>query len=343
MSSGETRIRYSTDGKTTALTAGVSGIDLEGQVRVHSVSIGDPPEFRQHIVHSSDFFDADTHPLITFRSTQVELPEDGGAVVVGELAIRGVSHEVRISGVHQGPRQVPSADPRAHQGGSRAENDDRPPRLGHGLAAPDAGRNRRGRLGGRDHRTARVRQGGLMRLLGISGSLRSGSHNTELLRAAAASLPTGVDFVLWGGLTGIPAYDEDLDVTPAPEPVSELRVEIERSDALLIATPEYNSSVPGALKNALDWMSRPYASNVLRGKRVAVIGASTGFLGALAAQAELRKVLKTIGADVLEVGLALPAAHTAFTNDGRLLDRELAGALRAIVDDLVGGRVERAA
>jgi chromate reductase len=182
-----------------------------------------------------------------------------------------------------------------------------------------------------------------MRLLAISGSLRSGSHNTELLRAAAAGLPVGADFALWSGLARIPAYDEDLEIVPAPAAVSELRAEIERSVAVLIATPEYNSSVPGALKNALDWMSRPYATNVLRKKRVAVIGASTGFLGALAAQAELRKVLRAIGADVLDVGLALPVAGHAFTADGRLRDRALANALRAIVDDLVRKRVERAA
>ena len=181
-----------------------------------------------------------------------------------------------------------------------------------------------------------------MRLLAISGSLRSGSHNTELLRAVGADLPDDVEFVLWSGLAGIPAYDWDLDVVPPPRPVAELRAEIERSDAVLIATPEYNSSVPGALKNALDWASRPYPGNVLRRKRVAVIGASTGLFGALAAQAELRKVLKTIGADVLDVALSLPAANTAFA-DGRLRDRELARALGAIVEDLVGEPVERAA
>jgi chromate reductase, NAD(P)H dehydrogenase (quinone) len=181
-----------------------------------------------------------------------------------------------------------------------------------------------------------------MRLLAISGSLRSGSHNTELLRAAGADLPKDVEFVLWSGLAGIPAYDWDLDVVPPPRPVAELRAEIESSDAVLIATPEYNSSVPGALKNALDWASRPYPRNVLRSKRVAVIGASTGLFGTLAAQAELRKVLRTIGADVLDVALSLPAANTAFV-DGRLRDRAIATALRALVDDLVGEPVERAA
>ena len=89
-------------------------------------------------------------------------------------------------------------------------------------------------------------------------------------------MPDDVEFVVWRGLADVPAYNEDVDVVPAPRPVAALRVEIERADAVLIATPEYNASVPGALKNALDWASRPYAANVLRHKRVAVIGASTG-------------------------------------------------------------------
>jgi chromate reductase len=181
------------------------------------------------------------------------------------------------------------------------------------------------------------------RLLAISGSLRSGSYNTALLRAAAAERSPDVEFVHWTGLAGMPAYDEDIDTLPPPRPVAELRAEIERSGAMLIATPEYNSSLPGALKNALDWMSRPYPGNVLRRKRIAVIGASTGLFGALAAQAELRKVLKAIGADVLDVALSVPAAHSAFTADGRPRDRELTRALRAIVDDLVREPAERAA
>ena len=182
-----------------------------------------------------------------------------------------------------------------------------------------------------------------MRLLAISGSLRSGSHNTELLRAARADLPTGVEFLLWSGLSGIPAYDWDLDVVPPPRPVAELRAEIERSDAVLIATPEYNSSIPGALKNALDWASRPYVANPLRHKRVAVIGASTGVFGAVWAHADLRKVLGTMGAAVLEAGLSVPGAHAAFTAERRLREPDLALALRRIVHELVGEAVERAA
>ena len=182
-----------------------------------------------------------------------------------------------------------------------------------------------------------------MRLLAISGSLRSGSYNTALLRAAAADIPPEVEFVVWSGLADIPAYDEDIDTTPPPLPVAALRAEIERADAVLISTPEYNASVPGALKNALDWVSRPYATNVLRNKRVAVIGASTGLFGALAAQAELRKVLKAMGASVLEGAFPVPVAHTAFTAEGRLREPELALALLRTLDELLEQTVDRAA
>ncbi len=128
-----------------------------------------------------------------------------------------------------------------------------------------------------------------------------------------------------------------------PPPVAQLRSEIARADAVLIATPEYNASVPGALKNALDWASRPYAENVLRDKPVAVIGASPGLFGAVWAQADLRRILKTIGARVEERDLPIAQAHEAFTADGRLRDPRLAAALSSIVGDLVSQAAQRAA
>ena len=109
---------------------------------------------------------------------------------------------------------------------------------------------------------------------------------------------------------------------------------------MLIATPEYNGSIPGALKNALDWASRPFPDNCLRGKPVAVVGATTGVFGAAWAQADLRRVLATIGAAVLDSGLSVSAAHTAFDADGGLRDPEPAAALRAVVDDLVARTAE---
>jgi chromate reductase, NAD(P)H dehydrogenase (quinone) len=180
-----------------------------------------------------------------------------------------------------------------------------------------------------------------MRVLAISGSLRHGSHNTALLRAAAAEAASGAEFVVWAGLAEIPAYNEDLDAVPAS--VATLRGEIARSDAVLIATPEYNSSVPGALKNALDWASRPYAENALRGKPVAVIGASPGLFGAVWAQADLRRILARIGARVEERDLPVAQAHEAFTAEGRLRDPKLATALSSIVGDLVSQAAQRAA
>ena len=180
-----------------------------------------------------------------------------------------------------------------------------------------------------------------MRLLAISGSLRSGSYNSALLAAAEAEIPADVEFVLWRDLAAIPAFNEDLEREPPPSVMS-LRREIARSDALLIATPEYNRSVPGALKNALDWVSRPFATNALRNKPVAVVGASQSLFGAVWAQAELRKILATIGARVQDRDLPVAQAHEAFT-EGRLRDPRLAARLRVIVAALVDSAEQRAA
>ena len=156
-----------------------------------------------------------------------------------------------------------------------------------------------------------------MRVLGISGSLRRDSHNTELLRAAATLLPSGVEFVLYEGLREIPPYDADIDGEPVAA-VEDLRAQIAAADAVLFATPEYNSSIPGVLKNALDWLSRPLATSPLRGKPVAVIGASTGMFGAVWAQAELRKVLGAIGARVLDRELPVATADEIVRDPAKL-------------------------
>jgi chromate reductase, NAD(P)H dehydrogenase (quinone) len=181
-----------------------------------------------------------------------------------------------------------------------------------------------------------------MRVLGLSGSLRRDSHNRALLRAAAAELRPDAELVEWDRIAELPAYDEDLDSAPAPEPVRALREAIADADAILIATPEYNASLPGALKNALDWASRPHAENPLRGKPAAVVGASTGLFGAVWAQAEARKVLAMIGAQVLERELPVGQADGAWAPDGTLLDSDLRAALGEIVRDLVAQARERA-
>jgi len=157
-----------------------------------------------------------------------------------------------------------------------------------------------------------------MRILAISGSLRRDSHNTRLLRHLAEQAPAGLEIEIWDGLRSIPPYDEDDDIAAAPRPVAELRDAIAEADGLLFATPEYNSSIPGALKNAIDWASRPRATTPLQGKPAAVVGASTGSFGAVWAQAELRKVLASTGARVIDLDLAVARAHEAFDGDGAL-------------------------
>jgi chromate reductase len=179
-----------------------------------------------------------------------------------------------------------------------------------------------------------------MRVLAISGSLRRDSHNTRLLRAAARLAPPAVEVTIFDRLKDVPPYDEDDDVDPVPEGAQRLREAIATADAVLIATPEYNSSLPGQLKNALDWASRPLPNNALRNKPVAVIGASTGMFGAVWAQAEARKVLGATGARVIDVELPIPSADDAFL-DGRLADEELHGRLAEILDELIGAAHRR--
>src|SRR5205809_1056249 len=162
-----------------------------------------------------------------------------------------------------------------------------------------------------------------MKVLGISGSLRRDSYNTKLLRAAEELLPPGVEFERYHGLKAIPPYDEEDDVQPAPPAVADLREAIGKADAVLFATPEYNASIPGQLKNALDWASRPTATNVLRNKPVAVVGASTGAFGAVWAQAEVRKSLAAMGARVVEGEVAFGHAHQHFDERGELTDEQL--------------------
>ena len=182
-----------------------------------------------------------------------------------------------------------------------------------------------------------------MKILGISGSLRADSHNTKVLRAAAERCDTGdVEFTLYDDLKSVPPYDEEDDIEPGPAAVSRLRDAVAGADAILFSTPEYNASVPGQLKNALDWVSRPIATNPLRNKPVAVVGASTGMFGAVWAQAELRKVLATIGARVVEGEVAVGHAHTRF-DDGLLADDDLREQLHEVVDLLVTEASARAA
>jgi chromate reductase, NAD(P)H dehydrogenase (quinone) len=174
-----------------------------------------------------------------------------------------------------------------------------------------------------------------MRVLAISGSLRDASNNTALLRALREEAPEGVEIELWNGLKAIPPYDQDDDVVPGPDPVEAFRSLVREADAVFFATPEYNSSVPGALKNALDWASRPLATNVFRNKPVAVIGASAGAFGGVWAAAELRKVLGAMGARVTDAELAIGHAAEKFDEHGALVDDETRIGLREALETLL--------
>ncbi len=175
----------------------------------------------------------------------------------------------------------------------------------------------------------------MVKVLAISGGLRRDSHNRTLLRAAAELLPPPVELEIFDGLKAVEPYDEDDDKGAGPAGARRLREAIASADAVLIATPEYNSSVPGQLKNAIDWASRPLGTNALWGKPVAVVGASTGTFGAVWAQAELRKTLGASGARVIEQDLPIGHAHEAFTEDGRLGDVELRDRYVEILDELI--------
>jgi chromate reductase len=174
-----------------------------------------------------------------------------------------------------------------------------------------------------------------MRILAIAGSLRRDSHNKQLLRVAAQLLPEDIELDWFERLKAIPPYDADDDISSAPAPVQAMRDSIAAADALLIATPEYNASIPGVLKNALDWASRPFPDNALRGKPVAVIGASTSMFGAVWGQAETRKVLGAIGARVVDAELIVARAHEAFGEHDRLLEPDHQDGLTGIVLRLV--------
>ncbi|GAA2718720.1 MULTISPECIES: NAD(P)H-dependent oxidoreductase [Streptomyces] len=182
-----------------------------------------------------------------------------------------------------------------------------------------------------------------VRILAISGSLRAASVNTAVLRAAAALAGTDAKVEIWDGLAAVQPFNEDHEAEPGSG-VRELRAAVEAADALLFATPEYNSSLPGQLKNALDWASRPYGASVLGGRTAAVIGASPSAFGAKWSQAELRKVLTNSGVEVVGEELCVARAHEALGEDGLPVDEELRAALTGVVTALVEKvRADRAA
>ncbi|MHA6803958.1 NADPH-dependent FMN reductase [Salinifilum ghardaiensis] len=181
---------------------------------------------------------------------------------------------------------------------------------------------------------------GAVRVLGISGSLRSGSYSTAVLRAAAALAEPGVRLSRWRGLGEVPPFNEDDEEHPA-EAVRRMRAAIDSADALLIATPEYNTTVPGQLKNAVDWASRPEGEGVLLGKPIAVVGASPSDYGAAWAQAALRKAVASCGAQVVERHLCLARVDEAFGPGEELRDPGQRAQLAEILTEL-GAEARRA-
>ena len=173
-----------------------------------------------------------------------------------------------------------------------------------------------------------------MKVLGLSGSLRRDSYNTKLLRAAEELLPSFAELDGWDELKAVPPFDEDDELGPEPAAVASLRQAVADADAILFATPEYNGSVPGQLKNAIDWLSRPVLTTPLRGKPVLVVGASAGAFGAVWSQAELRKVLATAGARVVDGEVAVGHAPTKFDQFGTLVAEELRDELRESLEVL---------
>ncbi|MEA2474714.1 MAG: hypothetical protein QOE06_2629 [Thermoleophilaceae bacterium] len=171
-----------------------------------------------------------------------------------------------------------------------------------------------------------------MRILAISGSLRSGSLNTALVRTARTLAPAGVEVELYEGLDSIPGFSEDREAV-LPEPVQDLNRRIREADALIVASPEYNGSAPGVLKNALDWASRPHGESPLVAKPAAVIGASKTDYGAKWAQEQIRRALTLSGAMVIDAELAVARAHEKVVG-GEVVDGETRAALARVVAEL---------
>lgn len=174
-------------------------------------------------------------------------------------------------------------------------------------------------------------------IVGISGSLRRDSFNTALLRAAAAMMPAGTQLTI-GSIRGIPLYDADVEANGIPQPVTELKDAIAAADGLLLATPEYNNSMAGVLKNAIDWLSRPPADikRVFGGKPVAVLGASPGNFGTTLAQIAWLPVLRALGTTPwYGRRLLVSRANKIFNESGAIIDDVIREQLQQFISDFV--------
>ena len=178
----------------------------------------------------------------------------------------------------------------------------------------------------------------MTKLIGLSGSLRQGSFNSALLRAAVDQMPDGAELTI-GSIRGIPLYDGDDEAAEGiPEPVTRLKDAIAAADGLLLVTPEYNNSLPGVFKNAVDWLTRPPADikRVFRGKPVALLGASPGGYGTILSQNAWLPVLRTLGAELWSGRRMLVSrAESVFDQDGRLTDQKTKEQLRSFMEGFV--------
>ena len=174
-------------------------------------------------------------------------------------------------------------------------------------------------------------------IVGIAGSLRKGSFNAALLRAAVRSMPAG-STLEQASIAGIPLYDADVEAQGMPPLVASLKDRVAAADALLLVTPEYNNSIPGVLKNTIDWLSRPDAdiARVFGGKRVALIGASQGGFGTILSQNAWLPVLKTLGTELWSgKKLLVSRAKTVFDEAGNLTDAKVAEQLAKFLEGFV--------
>jgi chromate reductase, NAD(P)H dehydrogenase (quinone) len=171
-------------------------------------------------------------------------------------------------------------------------------------------------------------------ILGFAGSLRQGSYNKAILRVAQELVPSGAELEIFD-LAGIPLFNQDLENEPT-EKVKELKAAIRAADALLIVTPEYNYSMSGVLKNALDVASRPYGDNALNGKPVAIMGASVGMLGTARAQYHLRQSCVFLNMHPLNLPeVMVPFAHQKFDDRGRLTDAATREKIAELIEALI--------
>jgi chromate reductase len=171
-------------------------------------------------------------------------------------------------------------------------------------------------------------------ILGIAGSLRKGSFNRAALRAAQQLAPEGVKIEIFE-LDGIPPFNQDEEANP-PAKVAQLKARIRAADAILLVTPEYNYSIPGVLKNAIDWASRPYGDNAWDGKPVAVMGASVGTMGTARAQYHLRQVFVFLNMHPLNTPeVMISNAQQRFDAQGNLTDENTRQHIRKLLENLV--------